>query len=151
MIKRLLLATTMLIGCNSITGVEETTPQLDTVYVRDTLKTTDTVISYEIYRDTIYVEYDYYKYDTVMIITNHAGRYMVYDNRIEGLDTVWEHIKWDDTKDTLKFSSPRHATMTYTDPNGSWVSVDFRGEIRYMDDGYFYYYSGGKTPSIAEF
>jgi len=72
MIKLLLLAL-LLVSCESVTttGYEAG----DTLYIRDTITDTIVMIQYEVIRDTVMVEYDYYISDTLMFITDDLGRF----------------------------------------------------------------------------
>lgn len=146
MIKLLLLAL-LLVSCESVTttGYEAG----DTLYIRDTITDTIVMIQYEVIRDTVMVEYDYYISDTLMFITDDLGRFLVI-NQYDRDDTVLDYTKYEQGNDTIKFSCPRQMFMIYYDQDLRWKNVNFSKGVQYISDGYFYHISDGFS-SVLKF
>jgi len=137
---KLLLSALLLVSCESVTttGYEAG----DTLYIRDTITDTIVMIQYEVIRDTVMVEYDYYKSDTMMFITDDLGRFLVI-NEYDRDDTVLDYTKYDMGNDTIKFACPRQMFMIYYDQDLRWKNVNFSRGVQYTKDGYFFHISDG--------
>ena len=143
MIKYLILLTALIMSCeNTITASVE--PVKDTVYLQDTV----IVQPIETVYDTVYEEYDYYKYDTAMIVLVQQGRLLITDYWTR--DTVLDYTNTKPitaSTDTIFVAMPRQVNCIYWDKDLKWDRIHFDGETKYMRDGWRYHIIGSSCYS----
>ena len=136
-------ATALLLSCEGTSLVRtETETVTDTIwgYKRDTIIDTFVVKVTTHHRDTVYLEYDHYKADTVRMIVEAQGRY-VFTNYYDGQDTLIDYVNTKDSGivDTFDFSSTRWVSCTHYDPDGRWDKIKFKYEMEMLRDGRQYH------------
>ena len=139
MIKRLLITTALLMGCDTMTSTT-------------TVMVTDTILleNYTTITDTVMVEYDYYYQDTARIILAEQGRYLItnYWNRE---DTVLDYTSARPgfEPDTVHVPLPRLVYCLYWSNDLKRERVSFKNETLYLKDGWEYRINDG-TCNVSE-
>lgn len=117
-----------MLSCDNTIPTSTADTTKDTVHI--------TTYHYDTISDTVMIEYDYYKSDTVMMILQEQGRYLFinyYDN-----DTVMDYTHYSNNFDTIYFPAPREMDLIFWDKDNKWDWYSLKGRTKYKKDGYSY-------------